>query len=108
MLQVTKCEGTYEHDGTTKNCPYAKYCYRFTPKELLLHPRFAMSPYQPNSSYKCSNLVYPPKISTEDMYKVLMGQYMSMILCMYSENKHVYLANRFRLKSAIRHLKEKI
>jgi hypothetical protein len=106
MSDITKCTGIYEHDGAVKNCPYAQYCYRFTATASFMQSWYVTSPYQPSTGYKCADWVRAQKISKEDMYKVLMTQYMSMLVNMFSDTASVYAANKLRLKSAIKRLKE--
>jgi hypothetical protein len=106
MSDITKCPGTYKHDGVTKNCPYAQYCYRFTAEPSFMQSWYVASPYNPNTGYKCADWVRARQISTEDMYKVLMTKYMSMIINMHSDSASIYEANNIRLKSAIKRLKE--
>lgn len=106
MSDITKCPGIYERDGATKICPYAQYCYRFTAEASFMQSWYVTSPYQPNTGYKCADWIRPRNISTEDMYKLLMTKYMSMLVNIFSDTESVYKANKLRLKSAIRCLKE--
>lgn len=106
MSDITKCPGTYEHEGVTKSCPYAQHCYRFTSEASFMQSWFVSGPYHPNTGYKCSNWI-ERKASKEDMYKVLMTQYMSMLVSVFGDTITIYNANKLRLKSSIKRLKER-